>query len=307
MRNPGRILISLIIAVLLVLTMVTYQVRFDEAVVVTTFGRASEASVYRGDTGAAGLLGNLHLRWPWPIQKVRGYDLRVHVLQDQLEEQQTRDKHGVVLSTFVAWRIAAPLDFYRALVTVEEAELQLRSLLRDARAVVGSYTFAELTSSDPERLRLAQVEQDLQDQIEATLERLAAEGQGWGLEIQTVGIQRLILPEAVTEKVFERMRATRERLAQRAQSEGEAEAADIRAQARSARDAILAFAERRAQDIRAEGDAAAAEYYHLFGEAPEFAIFLRKLETYEQVLGHNTTFFFDSSTGVFPEFIEGPR
>jgi membrane protease subunit HflC len=307
MKNPGRILISLIIAVLLVLTMVTYQVRFDEAVVVTTFGRAGEDSVHRGDAETSGVLGNLHLRWPWPIQKVRSYDMRVHVLEDQLEEQQTRDKHGVVLSTFVAWRIARPLEFHRALVTVEEAQVQLRSLLRDARAVIGSYTFAELTSSDPEELKLTRVEHDLQQQLDATLQRLATEGQGWGLEIQTVGIQRLILPEAVTEKVFERMRATRERLAQRAQSEGDAAAADIRAKARSARDTILAFAERRAQDIRAEGDAAAAEYYHLFGEAPEFAIFLRKLETYEEVLGHNTTFFFDSSKGVFPEFIEGPR
>jgi membrane protease subunit HflC len=305
MRHRGRILVSLVIVLILLVAMVTYQVPFNEAAVVTTFGRASQGSVQVGSTGG-GVLGNLHLRWPWPIQKVRRYDLRVHILEDQLEEQQTQDRQGVVMSTYVAWSIADPLAFHRALVTEEEAEVQLRSLLRDARSVVGSYTFADLTASDPERLRLGDVENAMLNRLTGTLDRFAREAQPWGLRVERVGIRTLILPEAVTEKVFERMRATRERLAQRARSEGDAMAADIRARARSTRKTILAFAEARAQDIRAEGDAAAAEYYHLFAQDPDLAIFLRKLETYEEVLSHNSTFFFDSSQGVFPEFLEGP-
>lgn len=302
MRHKTTFVIGLILAAIFLVYMVTYTVGFNEAAVVTTFGRADEESVYYGSTDDTGMLGNLMFKWPWPVEKVRSYDMRVHVLESRLEEQQTLDKQGVVIEAYVSWRITEPLDFFRSLVTVDAAQQQIRSLLRDARSVIGNYTFDELTSSDESQLQLAEVEREIQERISRGLSDDPA-ARSWGIEFESVGITRLVLPQPVTTRVFERMRATRERLAQRAMSEGTAAAADIVAQAESARDTILSFAERRAQEIRAEGDAAAAQYYPLFAEAPEFAIFLRKLETYEEVLENNSTFFFDTNTmGLFSEF-----
>lgn len=288
--------LSIGLALLLVLTgsMVCYSVQYNQTVIVTTFGRADEQSVKNRDGTGAGL----HLKWPWPVQEVaRVYESRVQVLDDRLEEQQTLDKQDVIVNAYLAWRITDPLPFYRTLNSAEQAERQLRDRLRDARAQIGNYTFDQLTSLDPERLKLAEAEAAIQRRLQEEVQR-----QGYGVRIEAVGIKQIVLAEPVTQKVFERMRANRQRLAQRARSEGDAAASDIRAKARSAEQRVLAFAERRAEAIRAEGDAAAAEQYKVFAANEEFAVFLRKLEEYKRVLKHNTTFLMDARCGPFDLF-----
>ncbi len=287
---------SIGIAILLVLlaSMVLFTVRYNEMAIVTTFGRADAASVKNADGQGAGL----HLKWPWPIQEVaRVYDARVQVLDDRLEEQQTLDKQDVIVSAYVAWRIVDPLAFYRTLNTTAQAERQLRDRLRDARAQIGRYTFDDLTNLDATRLKLAEAEAAILTRIQTEVEQ-----QGYGVQIQAVGVKRIMLAEPVTQKVFERMRANRQRLAQRARSEGDAAASDIRAKAKSAEQRILAFAEHRAQSIRAEGDAAAAEQYKVFRENEDFAVFLRKIEEYKRILKNNTTFLLDARSGPFDLF-----
>jgi len=261
---------------------------------VTTFGKADGASVKNADGQGAGL----HFKWPWPIQEVaRVYDARVQVVEDQPEEQQTLDKQDVIMSTFVAWRVADPLRFYRTFSNVDQAERELRYRLRSARAEIGHYTFAELTNLDPQQLKLPQAEERMLARMQQELDQ-----QECGIELRVLGVRRIVLAEAVSQKVFERMRSNRQRLAQRARSEGDAAASDIVARARSDEQRILAFANQRAQAIRAEGDAAAAEYYKVFRQNEEFAIFLRRLEEYQKVLSNNTTFLIDAAKGPFELF-----
>lgn len=301
-RSRGRasLLLALIIGLLLLTSMVTVQVNFHEAAVITTFGAADENSVRDGRTGNAGLVGNLMLRWPWPVQKVRVYDTRVRVLEDRLEEQQTRDKQGVIVKTYVNWRIDQPLDFFRSLVTPQEAENQIRSLMRDARSVIGNYAMNDLVNSDPSKLKLAQVEATLLAKLRGhvTAQSQGSDGLSWGIVFESVGIKRILLPESVTTKVFERMRASRERLAQQARSEGDAEAASILARANSVSDTIAAFARRRAEALRAEGDAEAAKYYKVFAEDEDFAIFRRTIDTYPQLFSEGTTLFMDANDSL---------
>lgn len=290
MKNKSAVVLGACVAILLVTYMATYQVRFDEAVLVTTFGRAEAGSVVNADGKSAGL----GFKWPWPVQDIRRYDTRTQILEAPLEQQQTRDSQAVVVSDYVAWRVANPLEFERSLRSTGAAEEQLRNRLRTARAVINQYTFDDLTNRDPAKLKLADAEK-------AMLENLQKEvnAKAYGIEIKDVGIKRLILPGDVTEKVFERMRSTRQMLAQSARSEGDAMASNIRKQAETSRNTIMAFAERRAQAIRADGDAAAASYYKYFKDNEEFAIFLRKIEGLKQTLKHNTTFLLDTKTSPF--------
>ncbi|MCW8129412.1 MAG: hypothetical protein KIS92_03430 [Planctomycetota bacterium] len=290
MKNKSAVLLGALVALFLVVYMVTYEVRFDESALVTTFGRAGENSVVNADGKSAGL----GFKWPWPVQDVRRYTTSTQVLEAPLEQQQTRDSQAVVVNDYVAWRIANPLEFERSLRSIGAAEEQLRNRLRTARAVINQYTFDELTNRDPAKLKLADVEK-------AMLENLQKEvnAKAYGIEIKDVGIKRLVLPGDVTEKVFERMRSTRQMLAQSARSEGDAMASNIRKQAETSRNTIMAFAERRAQAIRADGDAAAAGYYKYFKENEEFAIFLRKIEGLKQTLSHNSTFLLDTRTAPF--------
>jgi membrane protease subunit HflC len=130
---------------------------------------------------------------------------------------------------------------------------------------------------------------------------------GYGLKVESVGIYKIVLPEATTEKIFETMIKTRERLAENALQEGQAQASAIRSEATSARDRILAFAERRAQTIRSQGDREAAKEYESFAKNEDFAIFLRKVEALKKMLDHNTTFVLSAdSLGILDWFNRAP-
>jgi membrane protease subunit HflC len=304
MKSTSTLFVGLLVIVLLIGYMVTYQVAFNEVAVVTTFGKAGAGAVKRGDAAEGGFIGNLHWRWPSPIQKVYKYDARIRVLEDRLEELQTLDKQSVIIQAYVAWRISDPLAFYQSMsareaAAVEKAIERLRAGLRDAKSEIGRFTFDQLTNSDPGQLRIGDLEDAIQAKLQASIDR---EEPSWGITIEDVGIQRIELPDKVTEKVFERMKATRQRLAQSARSEGEARASDIKSKAESARQRIESFAERRAQEIRAEGAAAAAQYYSVFQQNEDFAIFLRKLEALRQTLAHNTTFLIDTRVMPFDMF-----
>ncbi len=290
MKKYGLLSMGLALGAVLLLYMVSFQVNYDQSVIITTFGKATPEDVINSEGNDAGL----HFKWPWPIQKTISFDRRISVLNDRLEQQETKDKQVVILKTYVTWKINNPLDFYRSLKNAEGGERFLKERLRSARSEIGNFTFNDLTNVNPEKLKITEAENEILKRM-----RLDLEQQDCGIEISSLGISRIILPEQITSSVFARMRRTRMRLAQSARSEGNALARSIRAKADSEKSRIMAFAKREAQSIRAEGDAAAAQYYKIFSKNEKFAVFLRKLEALENTLSNNTTFMLDTQLAPF--------
>ena len=290
MKKYGLFFVGIALVLVFILYMTTFQVDFDKTVIVTTFGKATYDNVINSDGKHAGL----YFKWPWPIQKIIKFDRRIFILNDRLEEQETKDKQVVILKTYTAWRITNPLDFYRSLRTIAGGESFLKERLRSARSEIGNFTFDDLTNVNPDKLKISLAEKAILERMKTNLR-----GQKYGLTIQSVGISRIILPAQITKSVFTRMRRTRLRIAQRARSEGDALANSIRAKADSEKQRIMAFAEREAQSIRSEGDAAAAQYYRVFKKNEAFAIYLRKLESLEATLSNNTTFMLDTQLVPF--------
>jgi len=294
MKNSFTILVGTAIAAVLLSHMFLYQVRYDQVAVRTTFDKADETSVQATP--------GLKWRLPWPIHKVTHYSKRLQLLEDRIEELQTADGKSVIVRTYLTWRIANPLDFYITLKEPGEATRQLSSRLREIRGVISRYRLDELVNLDRDRLKLATIEEEARAALDTSLA-----DSGYGLAVESVGISKIVLPEATTEKVFETMIKTRERLAENALQEGQAQASAIRSEAQSARDRILAFAERRAQAIRSQGDREASAEYGQFARNEEFAIFLRKVEALEKMLDHNTTFVLSAdSLGVLDWFGREP-
>lgn len=294
MKNSFTMLAGAVIGAALLSYMFLYQVRYDQVAVRTTFDKADAASVQETP--------GLKWRLPWPIHKVTHYSKRLQLLEDKLEELQTADGKSVIVRTYLTWRIADPLDFYVTLKEPGEATRQLASRLREIRGVISRYRLDELVNLDRDSLKL----QAIEDEAKTALQRSLADS-GYGLEIESVGIYKIVLPEATTEKIFETMIKTRERLAENALQEGQAQASAIRSEAQSARDRILAFAERRAQAIRSQGDREAAGEYESFARNEEFAIFLRKVEALKKMLDHNTTFVLSAdSLGILDWFNRDP-
>lgn len=277
MKNSFTILVGCLLAVVLLSRTFLYQVRYDQVAVRTLFDKADADSVE--DTPG------LKWRLPWPIHEVTHYSKRLQLLEDRLEELQTADGKSVIVRTYVTWRISDPLAFYVTLKDPAAARRQLATQLREIRGIISRYRLDELVNEDRRKLALDEIETKAREDLQKAL----SDG-GFGLRVESVGISRIVLPESTTEKVFETMIATRERLAENALQEGQAQASAIRSEAESARDRILAFAERRAQAIRTQGDRDAAQEYGAFAKNEEFAIFLRRLEALEKMLEHNTTF-----------------
>lgn len=261
--------------VLLLVSQVIVIVREGEAVVVTTFGRVDSAPWTRA---------GLYLRWPWPVQSLHRFDARLQVLEGGHEQTLTRDGRPVTMALFATWRITDPAKFLERVGTLDRARRNLNGLLAHWRnAVVGRYEFEALVCPDPTSLKLDAIESEI----------LAGAGpdayERYGMEVSAVGIRALGLPPAILERVYERMRAERAALAEAYRAEGEAEAARLRAEAEARREQQLAQADAEALRLRAEGDAAAAEAYRVFEQDPDLALFLRKLQVFEQTLGRRAT------------------
>jgi len=265
-----------IVVIAVVNVMVTYSVRFTEAAVVTTFGRADESDIVTKP--------GLRFRIPL-VQRVTKYDTRARLVRATLETLQTADDRQIVAQTFLTWRVSNPLRFYqkfsgsgvRAADHYKQADDTLRAMLRSAMAEVSRFTLNDLLSETDGADNIETLEQ-------AILTRLQQSGESgvdlasYGVEPLLVGVSQITLPEETTEAVFSRMKATRERLAAEAESQGASRAAAIRAEADSAASRIRAFARRRAEEIRNEGEVEAQKWIAQLGKEPDLAVFLEQLE-----------------------------
>jgi len=282
MKNRVSIFVGLLLVAILLAYMFAFQVRYDQVAVLTTFDKAA-ADAVKHQPG-------LYFKLPWPIQKVQHYDTRVQMLEHRLEQVLTNDGKSVVIRVYLAWRIGDPLAFFIKLQDPGSAQNKLAPLLsEEISGTIGRYRMDQLVNIDPRRVKLAQIEAEA---LASLSQRLAS--LGYGITAEQLGIRRLLLPQENTQQVFETMRQTRQRLASSARVSGQAQADAITSHANSAKRRILAFAQRRAQAIRAEGDQEAAQYYTAFQQDESLAIFLRRIQTLERILPHNTTFVLDA-------------
>ncbi|MHC4796095.1 MAG: SPFH domain-containing protein, partial [Planctomycetota bacterium] len=102
-RSLPSMIAGALLVLILLLYMITFQVRFTEVAVVRTFGRADESDVIT----EPGLCWKL----PCPIQKVDKYDNWVNVAITTGEETPTRDGKNLVVTTAIGWRIDNPYVF----------------------------------------------------------------------------------------------------------------------------------------------------------------------------------------------------
>jgi membrane protease subunit HflC len=240
-----------------------------------------------------------HLKWPWPIQRVLRYDGRLQMLEDTEEETLTKDGKNIVVVTYCSWQVDDALTFSKRVRKFSQAADSMIKLIRAAKtAVIADYELNDFVSLDREGL------QQRYDQMEGEiLGRVGRQARTeYGIQVVSLGIKRISLPKTVSQKVFEQMRETRNKQADTTRAEGNAEAERIRARAQSAKRRILAFAQRLADQIKSKGDAAAAEYYDVFRENPEFAEFLKQMDFLRETLKQDTTFLMDYKTPPFNYF-----
>jgi len=254
---------------------VTFTVDQNEYVVVTSFGKPVKTITEPG----------LRFQLPVPIQRVNRFDRRLQLHQGVLMETLTRDKKNVAFRCMVVWRISDPGVFFVSVGTTEAATQKLDDLLTSKGAgAMGDFDFDDLISVVRE-VQIPVLETRIRDEL---AERLS-EG-GYGMEMKSVEVDRLALPEANAYAVYERMREERNAIANKYRAEGEEEAAKIRAAADREKSEILSVSYEESQKIRGEGEAQAARIYgKAFGRDPEFYQFWRTLQSYQKIVDEQTT------------------
>jgi membrane protease subunit HflC len=226
------------------------------------------------------------------------------VLETQEAEAKTSDAKQLIMGCFAIWRIDDPLKFYIRVVTVPQAEEQLRSRINEVRdAIVGLYSLSDFVNLDAQQLEEShkKIEDDM---LAAARDRIKND---YGVDLIRVGIRRISLPEQVTQKVFEAMIEERGREATRYSQAGAARAKAIEAEAQAQADQILSFARTKAQEIESEGIQAATRMLGEIGEQDrEFFVWLRQLDALKAALKEKATIFLDTSTELMRPFVEPP-
>jgi len=206
------------------------------------------------------------------VNNVRKVDARVQTLDEDPQRFLTSEQKNVIVDAFVKWRVDDVEQYY---VTVgadpRRGNLRLSEIIRDGlRNEFGKRTVQDVISGDRAEIMNILTE----DAREA--------GRSLGIEVVDVRIQRVDLPEGVSESVFNRMVAARERVAREFRAEGQEQAERIRSAADRRRSEILAEARRDAEELRGGADAdATAIYANAYEADAEFYRFYRSLNAYE--------------------------
>ena len=295
-RHWGTMFLGLIVAGIFIIAVFTYQVKSTEWSVVITLGDITSLDSQGKfvDRGAG-----LFPKWPWPIQKIEKFDRRNRCFSGsigKLEETLTNDKKNVIIGIFMVYRITDPLQFFKSVINVQNAEDQLNSFMRTSKnAVIGRYRFDQIVNSDSSKVKLSQIENEIRKEIAASAEKI-------GILVDVAGINSIQLPEKIAEKVFNRMITERAKAAEDYRSDGRKQADIIKAEADRKKSQILSDAEAQAKTIRAEGDAKAAEYYAVFSQDPGLAVFLRKIDSLRKIMKTKTTLILDTKSEPFDLF-----
>lgn len=291
MKSTAITILILLIVAIMGFYLFSFQVKETESAMVTTFGKPVRQITEPG----------WYFNWPVPIQRVLKFDARNRVLDADLGETTTKSAVPIIVHSFVVWRIAEPLEFYKAVGTVREAENKLLSQISDVQnKVIGRHDFAEFVNSDPEKIKFAQIQTEMLEELRNSVR------QDYGIEIKALGIRQLKISEDVSKDVFERMKAERNRRTEATIAQGEAEATRIKTDADSKKTELLAAAEARAKAIRGQGDAEAAKYYKMLEADPQLAMFLREIEALKKILETRSTVVLGTDSEPFKLLKEKP-
>lgn len=212
----------------------------------------------------------LHFKVPF-INNVRKFDKRILTLDARPANYLTKEKKNVNVDFFVKWRIKDVSTYYKSMSGNERTAMErIYTTINDGlRAEFSNRNIQEVISGE-------------RKQIMSDMTRQANQQLGqFGIEVVDVRVKRIDFTETISESVYRRMEAERERVAKDLRSRGAEAAEKIRANADRQRTVLLAQAYKQAQTTRGEGDGKASEIYaRAYKRDPEFYSFYRSLDAY---------------------------
>ena len=219
------------------------------------------------------------LYWKIPIiESVQKFPSRILKIDDAPQEVFTLDRQNMTVDFFVKWRIVNAVEFYTSTGGSQQVAVsRLREIIKNSVVT----EFGKRSTREAISVQRMELMRDM-----LTLARPTAEG--LGAELVDFRVKQVEFVAEARESVYRQMRAEREQLAAQTRAEGREAAALITSTADKDRTVILADANRRSQIIRGEGDAQAAEIYaNAYNKNPDFYAFYRSINAYRSAVGND--------------------
>ncbi|WP_369856854.1 protease modulator HflC [Candidatus Thalassolituus haligoni] len=220
------------------------------------------------------------LHWKVPfIETVKLFDARVLTLDSSPARFLTAGKKYVIVDAFAKWRIKDVRAYYQATSgnRMEASKLLANLMNKGLRDEIAARTMHDVVSGERDEL-MTKLTGLLNTETQSEL----------GIEVLDVRVKAIDLPDDLSESVYQRMSAEREREAREHRSQGRELAEGIQADADRQKTVIVAEAYRDAERTRGEGDAEASRIYNAaFSKDPEFYAFTRSLKAYTETFNQN--------------------
>ena len=310
MRN--LIIIAIVIAVgFVLLRQSLYVVDETEQVIILRFGEVVNTQTAPG----------LNVKAPFVDTVVR-LDKRILRIDAPPVSMPDQDKENLVIDIYARYQITDPVQFRKTLQSESNARSRLGDIVtstlrdqvaqRDREDIIGAKPQTDPDTGallvDDEGLPLVEAQEtrtEILNEVLAEVRNITVRDE-FGINMIDVRIKRADFPEAVTNSIYTRMRAERNRIAARFRAEGEEEDRIIRADTDRQRDVIIADAEREASEIRGNGEADAIEILAgSLNKNPELFSFLRSLEAYQNIIKGQDTIILSSDAPLF-DYLAGP-
>ncbi len=310
MKNIAGFLIFILgIAAIVVLFASAYTVPETKQAIITQFGKPVGEPITRA---------GLHFRTPF-VQDVNTIEKRILEWDGRATEMPTKDKTYIQVDTFGRWRISDAKQYFLRLRDERSAQSRLNDILgSETRNAIAKHELIEVIRTTKDRvpnrdsslvdtpgnigilypitLGRAKIEQEI-------FEKAAAKLTDFGIELLDVRFKRINYNSSVRARIYERMISERQQIAERFRSEGAGEAAKITGKKERDLQEIESEAYKQVLTVRGEADARATEIYaNAFNQSEksiEFYEFVKTLETYEQMLGDDTTLILSTNSDIF--------
>ena len=203
----------------------------------------------------------------------------------------------MIVDSFVLWRVTDPKTFAQTLnSSAANAEGRIDvSVYNAIKSVISSMTQSDI---------IAARGQELKNYIMGNVNQINQ----YGIEITSIEIKLLDLPEDNKDAVFERMISERENIAATYTAEGNAEAQVIRNTTDKEAALLISEAQKDAEILKAEGE---AEYMRIMSEAyndedkADFYSFTRSLDALKNsITGDDKTIILDKDSPIAQLFYQ---
>ena len=244
---------------------------------VFTVDERQEAILFQfGEIIEADYEPGIHFKIPF-INNVRKFDNRILTIDQKPERFLTQEKKDMIVDSYVKWRITDVVQYFK---TTQGDELTAGRLLYEninngLRDEFGKRSIQEIISGDRTHI------------MKLMTQQASERAKTLCIEVVDVRVKKVDYPERVSNSVYQRMRAEREREARDFRSKGHEASERIQADADRQRSILLAESYRDSEIARGEGDARATEIYaQAFDKDREFYKFTRSLTAYQKTFSN---------------------